>query len=119
MQRPSLVPPTNQPFTVQLGDDQVVITLDQDASHHHGLAEARASAWVRGISVPLVVDLAHVQLLSSALIGWMFGMIHEGRLRRLRIVNANQRVQAQIQQVGLHGFVSYQSAEESAPPLPA
>jgi anti-anti-sigma regulatory factor len=114
-----LVPPTLVPFTVQLSDSQVVITLDRDASHHGGLAELRAIAWVRGITVPLVIDLAQVQLLSSALIGWMFGMIHEGKLRRLLIRHANRRVQAQIQQVGLANFVSYQAPTPAADPLPA
>jgi len=119
MQSPPLVAPTQVPFTVQSGATQVVITVAKDASHHHGLAELRAIAWVRGISVPLVIDLAQVQLLSSALIGWMFGMIHEGKLRRLLIHHANRRVQAQIQQVGLHAFVSYQSDELAPATVPA
>jgi hypothetical protein len=57
--------------------------------------------------VPLAIDLAEVQLLSSALIGWMFGMLHESRLRRLALYHASPRVQNQIAQVGLAGFVSY------------
>jgi anti-anti-sigma regulatory factor len=119
MPSPLLDPPTQLPFTVQQGDHQVVITLGQDASHHRGLAELRAIAWVRGITVPLVVDLAQVQLLSSALIGWMFGMIHEGKLRRLVLLHASRRVQAQIQQVGLTGFVSYPADERATAPMPA
>jgi anti-anti-sigma regulatory factor len=119
MHSPLLVPPTQLPFTVHQGDGQVVITLGRDASHHRGLAELSAIAWVRGIMVPLVVDLAQVQLLSSALIGWMFGMIHEGRLRRLVILHASLRVQAQIRQVGLTNFVTFQPGELAAATMPA
>jgi anti-anti-sigma regulatory factor len=119
MSSPLLVPPTQLPFTVQQGGDQVVITLDRDACHHRGLAEVRAIAWVRGILVPLVVDLAQVPLLSSALIGWMFGMIHEGRIGRLVILHANLRVQAQLKQVGLTNFVTFQDGALSAAPATA
>ncbi len=112
------LPPALLPFTIRQGDAQLVVTLQRDASHHYGLGELRAIAWVRGVDQPLVVDLAQITLLSSALIGWMFGLIHEGKLGSLAIRHAHRRVQAQIQQVGLARFVSYQADELALAPAP-
>ena len=106
MQQPLLTPPKHVPFTIQQSSSGVVITVEKDAAHHHGLAELRAIVWIRGVTVPVHVNLAQVTLLSSALIGWMFGLIHEGKLRTLCVSQANRRVQMQMQQVGLSGFVT-------------
>lgn len=105
MQRPLLTPPKHVPFTVQQSNGGIVIMVEKDAAHHHGLSELCSTVWIRGVTVPVQVNLGQVTLLSSSLIGWMFGLIHEGKLRKLSVSHANRRVQMQMQQVGLSGFV--------------
>ena len=110
MQQSLLTPPKNVPFAVRQTEGGIFITVEKDAAHHNGLSELRSTVWIRGVTVPVHIDLSSIGLLSSALIGWMFGLIHEGKLKSLSIGNANRRVLMQMQQVGLSGFVHVEAS---------
>jgi hypothetical protein len=106
MQAPPLSPPPHAPFSVDYGDNVILITLHAGAGQHPGLSQRQASRWIQRAAVPVAVDLSRIALLNSRIVGWLFGLILDGPLTVLDIRNANRHVHAQIRRIGLAAFVA-------------
>lgn len=97
--------PPDAPFSVTEADGTLRILVAKDAGIHPGLKLPRSHQWIRGASARVIVDFANTSLLNSALVAWLFGLVHYGGLSSLGVANATRKVLAQLKQVGLDGIV--------------
>jgi hypothetical protein len=99
-------PPRQVPFTVTEVSGIIMIVLARDAGRHAGLASERSTAWIATVQAPIAIDFAHVPLLNSALIGWIFRLIRTGKLTSFGVHRARRQVLEHLRQSGLSTFIS-------------
>ena len=81
------------PFTVVNRPGRVVeITLQANALNHRMLDDERSYRWLHGLRGRVIVNLARVPTVNSALCGWLVGLMHAAKPSPMTLVGANARV---------------------------
>jgi anti-anti-sigma regulatory factor len=99
-------PLRQMPFTITEVSGVAMIALAHDAGRHAGLVTERSTAWIANVHAPIAIDFAHVPLLNSVLIGWIFQLIIVGKLTSFGVHRASRKVLEQMRQSGLSKFLT-------------
>ena len=81
------------PFSVLNQPGRVVLlTMMQNSLNHRALDDERSYRWVHGLRGRVVVDLARMTTVNSALCGWLVGLMQSAKPSPVTLINANARV---------------------------